>query len=132
VLSGFGGVDRLWAGSGVNTLTGGSGDDVYVFNVTANSSNRGVITDFANAKGNNDTIWLDNDAFTKLGSPGALNSALFFKGAAAHDSNDYIIYNSTTGKLYYDDDGTGSHAQVEICTITNKANISAGDFTVMG
>ena len=61
----------------------------------------------------------------------ALNSALFFKGAAAHDSNDYIIYNSATGKLYYDDDGTGSHAQVEICTITNKANISAGDFTVM-
>ena len=31
----------------------------------------------------------------------------------AADSNDHILYNTTTGALYYDSDGNGPHAAVE-------------------
>ena len=31
-------------------------------------------------------------------------------GATAHDATDRIVYDSSTGKVYYDDDGTGQDA----------------------
>ena len=36
-----------------------------------------------------------------------MSSSAFYVGAAAHDSTDRIIYNSDTGALSYDPDGTG-------------------------
>ncbi|MFL5163986.1 MAG: hypothetical protein ACJ8CZ_16315, partial [Microvirga sp.] len=52
-------------------------------------------------------------------------------GDHALDRDDFFVYNSANGKLYWDVDGSGSKAQVEIATIKleKKAGlITAADF----
>ena len=44
---------------------------------------------------------------------------------------EHLIYNKATGGLFYDSDGTGSHAPVQLATLTNKAAINASDFFVI-
>ena len=65
------------------------------------------LTDFAVA---DDTIRLDQAVSSKLTTLGSLNAGLFRSSAngAAGDSNDYILYNASTGSLAYDADGSGS------------------------
>ena len=60
-------------------------------------------------------------------------SAYFYAGTKAHDANDRIIYNQATGALYYDSDGTGSHAQVQFATISNHATagLAYNDFVLI-
>jgi serralysin len=48
--------------------------------------------------------------FRTIGS--ALSAGEFHKGAAAHDANDRIIYNSATGALLYDANGDASGGSV--------------------
>ena len=74
---------------------------------------------------------VDDAMFTGLGL-GALNANAFFAGTAAHDADDRIIYNKTTGQLFYDDDGTGAHAQVWFAVLTTKpVDVAANDFAVI-
>jgi Ca2+-binding RTX toxin-like protein len=44
------------------------------------------------------------------------------------DSNDRLIYDQTTGKLYYDADGSGLGAAVQIATLSNLAALHHDDF----
>jgi Ca2+-binding RTX toxin-like protein len=132
VLAGLGGNDRLAGGLGSDTLVGGSGNDVFVFNTALSAStNRDVISDFANVTGNNDTIYLENAIFTRLTTGGTLNSAYFKVGTAAADANDFIVYNKSTGALFYDADGSGSGRAIQIATIANNATLTSGDFVVI-
>jgi Ca2+-binding RTX toxin-like protein len=140
-LSGMGGADKLIGGSGNDrlngglgndTLTGGTGNDRFDFTTRPGTSNTDKITDFHNAAGDNDTIQLSHTAFSSLGAKGHLQAGYFHAGTAAHDANDHVIYDRSTGKLYYDDDGNGAHAQVCFATLTNHpANVSAADFVVI-
>ncbi|MBO1911615.1 hypothetical protein J4G37_43345, partial [Microvirga sp. 3-52] len=69
-LSGESGQDRLYGGADNDWLSGGSGSDVFVFDARLGTSktdrkvNFDKIADF-NVK--DDTIWLDNAIFKKLG-----------------------------------------------------------------
>ena len=45
--------------------------------------------------------------------------------------NDYLIYNKTTGVLYYDQDGSGSAKAVEIASLSKKLKMTAADFMVI-
>ena len=64
-IYGLGGNDRLYGGVGKDILSGGSGYDVFVFNTKPNkSTNLDKISDF---NVNDDSIWLDNAIFKKLG-----------------------------------------------------------------
>jgi Ca2+-binding RTX toxin-like protein len=49
----------------------------------------------------------------------------------AEDSNDYILYNTTTGALLYDSDGNGVGAATQFATLTTKPSITAADFVVI-
>jgi serralysin len=63
---------------------------------------------------------------------GNLQSKYFFAGSQAHDKDDHIIYNKASGALYYDSDGTGSHAQVQFATLTNHpSNVGYQDFVLI-
>jgi Ca2+-binding RTX toxin-like protein len=118
-LNGGLGSDSLNGSLGNDNLTGGTGPDYFVFNTALNATtNKDLITDFSVV---DDTIRLENGIMTGLGTTlGTLSAAKFWSGAgvvAAHDADDRMIYNTTTGALYYDADGTGAVAAIQIATI---------------
>ncbi len=134
VLAGLEGNDFLYGGLGNDQLSGGLGKDVFVFDTKANkSTNVDKILDF---KSTDDSIYLDNQFFTKLGKgtptkPVKFKSDMFVENAKAKDKEDRIVYDKKTGSLYYDQDGTGSKAQVKIATISNKQKLYYHDFFVI-
>lgn len=129
-LDGRGGNDSLYGSSGRDILSGGAGLDTFLFNTGLSDINIDVIRDFMPV---DDTIKLENAVFLKLASTGALRAAYFHVGAAAADTNDYIIYNKSTGALYYDADGNkvGGDAAVQFATISNKASLTSADFVIV-
>lgn len=108
-LRGGGGNDTLSGGAEKDTLVGGSGNDRFCFNTSLNASiNVDRVNDFVVG---DDMIQLENAVFTALSRTGALAPGQLRVGVgitAAADANDYLIYNSTTGALYYDADGSGA------------------------
>ncbi|WP_201860376.1 M10 family metallopeptidase C-terminal domain-containing protein [Microvirga soli] len=133
-LSGDSGNDRINGGLGNDLLQGGVGKDVFVFDTRANKrTNVDKITDF---RSQDDSIHLDNLYFTKLGSgtaskPKKFKSDMFVQNNKAKDAEDRIVYDKKSGKLYYDQDGTGSKAQIHIATLTNKTKLAYHDFYVI-
>lgn len=127
VIEGGGGNDTLTGGQGADTLTGGSGYDSFVFN---HPTTTGVdrITDFSSAY---DTIQLENSVFTALTKTGFLASPAFWKGAAAHDATDRIIYDPATGVVSYDPDGTGAAAAQQIVKLAANLALTNSDFVVI-
>jgi Ca2+-binding RTX toxin-like protein len=123
VLNGMGGND---------TLAGGSGADFYVFNSSlVGLPNVDRITDFSVA---DDTIRLENtgaNLFTALTVTGTLNAAAFWTGAAAHDSDDRIIYNAAIGDVWYDADGTGGTAAIKFAILSTGLAVTNADFFVI-
>ncbi|HYJ52239.1 MAG TPA: hypothetical protein VEW04_03620, partial [Allosphingosinicella sp.] len=73
---------------------------------------------------------LDDAVFTGL-SLGALNANAFVIGTTAQDADDRIIYNSTTGALFFDADGNGAGAAVQFATLDGHPIVTASDFTVI-
>ena len=127
------GDNTINGGLGNDTLTGGLGNDIFIFNTAPNrTSNVDRITDFSLT---DDTIQLENAVFTGLGSgTGTLDSSMFRSGAGvttAGDSSDRIIYNTTSGALFYDADGTGATAAVQIALIGNQANLTVNDLVII-
>ncbi|MBB3020056.1 Ca2+-binding RTX toxin-like protein [Microvirga lupini] len=134
-LSGNGGNDKLFGGSGNDTLTGGTGKDVFAFDYKPNTkTNKDKIVDF---KVVDDSIWLDNAIFTKLGKsgtekkPAQLKSSYFTIGSKAKDKNDYVIYDDKKGKLFYDADGSGKGKAVEIASLSKNLALTHKDFFVI-
>jgi len=129
-LLGEQGNDTLIGGTGMDTLTGGTGRDVFVFNTRpSKTTNLDRITDFNVA---DDTIHLARSVFSKISTPGTLAKSAFWTGDKAHDSDDRIIYNKTTGALFYDGDGSGTNmAAVQFATIAKYLKITEKDFYVI-
>ncbi|MGQ0686970.1 CAP domain-containing protein [Bradyrhizobium sp.] len=127
-LLGDSGNDYLYGGLGRDVLTGGVGQDSFVFDTTLGASNIDQITDFSVV---DDTIRLDNAVFTKFSWNGTMSSSAFYIGAAAHDSTDRIIYDSSTGALSYDPDGTGSAAAVQFAELSPDLALTYRDFLIV-
>jgi serralysin len=138
-LRGLGGKDRLDGGSGNDrlaggggagndTLIGGTGVDTFVFDA-ALKSNVDTISGFSVA---DDTICLENAIFSKLAGTGALSSAQFYASTSgvAHDKTDRIIYETDTGKLFYDADGNLAGAAVQFAILDKHPTLTAADFFI--
>jgi VCBS repeat-containing protein len=133
------GNDALYGGTGNDLLNGGGGDDTFVFDTALEAAtNVDTIADFdANpGGGGQDRIHLDETIFSQLTATGALGSSNFAAnaGGTATDANDYILYDSTTGNLYYDADGNGAGARVQFGTLTPggiSGAVDATDFLVI-
>ena len=128
------GDDRIHGGTGNDRLSGEGGRDIFVFDTRPNKrTNVDRIDDF-NAR--DDSIWLENKIFTKLGSgtaskPKKFNADMFVKATKAQDAEDRIVYDRKTGALYYDQDGSGSKAQVKIAMLNKNLALTHNDFFVI-
>lgn len=114
-LSGNGGNDVLDGGAGIDTLRGGDGYDRFFFQHVG-SSNADVVLDF---KSGTDVIVLDINAFKVFRTPRFIHEEEFRVGSSAKDADDVLIYDRPTGRLWYDRDGVGGHAQQLILTFAD-------------
>ncbi len=127
-LLGGDGSDRLSGELGRDILTGGFGQDSFIFDTSLSVSNIDMVTDFSVV---DDTIRLDNAVFTTFGRTGTMSSSAFYTGAAAHDSTDRILYNSSTGALSYDPDGTGAASAIQFAELAPGLALASQDFLIV-
>jgi Ca2+-binding RTX toxin-like protein len=129
-LSGGAGSDRLIGGAGNDVLTGGSGTDTFRFtHAPSATGNIDRIADFSAA---DDVIQLENAVFAKLAATGGLAATNFRAGAGAKalDANDFVLYDTATGSLSYDADGSGAGAAVRIAVLTGAPSLGNVDIFV--
>jgi serralysin len=117
-LSGGAGNDTLIGGIGADTLSGGVGADIFCFDTLPAAGGRDLVKDFVHGL---DSLQFDDGIFAAL-SIGTLADSQFVAGASAIDANDFIIYNSSNGVLYYDGDGSGAGSAVEIAQLGSSSH----------
>lgn len=113
--------------AGTDRLTGGHGADSFMMTTALSATNVDTITDFQVGF---DKIGVDRSFFTQVGAAGALDPNAFGAFGAA-DASDRILYDSATGTLYYDSDGSGAAAAVAFALVTPGLAMSASDFFVV-
>ena len=126
IIKGLAGDDTLNGGAGNDVLTGGDGKDIFQLTTLS----KDTITDFSVV---DDRIQLENSVFAKLTATGDLHPAYFKTGTAAIDTNDYVIYNSSNGALFYDADGNGAGAATQIAMLGTGTHpaLTYADFFVI-
>ncbi|HVQ09777.1 MAG TPA: calcium-binding protein [Allosphingosinicella sp.] len=126
-LAGNFGANLLDGKGGNDLLAGLAGADIFAFTSALGAGNVDTLFDFSAA---DDTIALDDAVFAGL-TPGALPAGAFVIGGAAQDVDDRIVYDSATGRLFYDADGSGAGAAIPFATLQGAPAITAADFMVI-
>ena len=129
LVRGNDGANVIDGGGGNDTLWGMGGTDTFLFSSALGSGGVARIGDFNVA---DDQIQLDSAIFSAL-DLGVLDASAFKDNAAApRDADDFIIYNSNTGSLFYDADAGGSAFRaVKFASLSAGLNLSAADFLVI-
>ncbi|MEH2290652.1 MAG: calcium-binding protein [Nostoc sp.] len=148
IASGAIGNNTLEGGSGDDTLRGGSGDaiiiggkgndrlfgeggiDTFVFN----SFDEGLdlIRDFGANNEPNELIQVSAAGFGGGLSAGVLQASQFTLGESATTSSQRFIYNSTTGALFFDQDGSaGAFTQVQFAGLSPGLSLTNNNFVVV-
>jgi len=139
--------DRFEGNGGNDKLTGGAGADTFVFGkvhqevVTGSSTTvqtyvdtafnltgYDTITDFTRGS---DKLELNTDQYAKLALGFTSANLKVGAGAVAGDSNDYLIFDTTTKMLKYDADGNGAGAAVNIAVLTGVSTLTTSDFHIV-
>lgn len=130
ILLGDAGNDTLTGGTGVDLLVGGAGNDVFVFNAAIRASNADVIDGFSTGL---DDLRFNNAIFTKIGKDGAMSANAFAAGnfTSGQDTSDRLIYNTSTGQLFYDADGSKAGGSVLVATLADAPTLLAADIQVI-
>ena len=126
---GLDGNDKIFGHAGNDKLVGGGGNDQFVFNTALNAAtNVDRISDFDVVA---DTIMLKNTIFTTISGTGTLTAAQFTANATgtAQDADDRIVYETDTGKLFFDSNGNAAGGSVLFAVVSpdlalTNANIS--------
>jgi serralysin len=130
ISGGTGNNDHIDGGGDNDTLTGNAGNDNFNFGWDLADAGVDTITDF------NGTVDLIHIASWWGGGfvDDVLASNQFRSGAGvttANTATQRVIYNSTTGDLYFDQDGAGGVAAVKFATLSNLAALTFDDIHVM-
>jgi Ca2+-binding RTX toxin-like protein len=139
LLEGSFGSDTLDGGAGNDTLTGHNqnllGDEEqnsFLFSVTPVPTNADLIVDFLPGT---DKIILDGTVHLDAGANGnfAAGDARFWSSTSgtAHDADDRVIYNTVTGQLWYDLDGSGVGTAALVATLEDTPAIVATDIAII-
>jgi Ca2+-binding RTX toxin-like protein len=142
VLSGLAGNDTLDGGSGNDTLTGGLGNDTFLFSSgIKGNKNIDTVKDFVHGQ---DKIYLSADIFSKLAAAVGFasgNEPLSLAKADSHylvsavkvkavDVSSHLLYDTATGRLSYDEDGSGKLAASAFVTLTGRPVLTLDDFWI--
>ncbi|OYW47709.1 MAG: hypothetical protein B7Z36_02105 [Novosphingobium sp. 12-63-9] len=132
-IRGGGGNDKLHGGLGRDVLIGGTGADSFVFDSRFESAaSRDTISDFSHEQG--DLITLSLKVMRGLTHTGGLLADQFYTAAGAtraQDATDRIVYNTSTGVLYYDSDGIGGHAANMLAALKGAPLLAFTDFEII-
>jgi serralysin len=142
VIDGTNGDDTFAGGGGNDTLIGGPGNDTYVFDAAPGEANADFIlfekyTVEVQGFDEADRLALDNDVMAALGAAGdfAADDERFFAAAGASggaEADDRVVYDTDSGRLYYDADGSGSgDAQLIATLAVGGLQLAAGDISVI-
>jgi len=118
--------NRIVGGGGSDTLTGGNGADQFMFSVAADGGD--TITDFSSAAGDRIQVIAANFGLT-AGGTALLRSATSLPAAIGPAGQ--FLYNTTNGQLWFDRDGVGAGAAVQLATLSNRAALSASDIQLV-
>ena len=129
-LSGGDGNDLLVGGLDSDTLTGGAGIDTFWFDKTFGISNIDTITDFTSGS---DILQFSRVAagLSTVGALGQLTAtdSRFEANATgiASTADVRLLYNTTTGELAYDSDGSGLATANVLEVLASAPSVSASD-----
>jgi Ca2+-binding RTX toxin-like protein len=128
-LDGGAGNDVLNAGAGLDRLTGGLGNDVFQLTTAASTTNTDTIVDFTVGQ---DRIEVKGTLFGLGATPKPLPGGQFGLGSTATTLQQRLLYDASSGTLYYDKDGMNpANAPVKIAVFSNKPMLSASDFFII-
>jgi uncharacterized delta-60 repeat protein len=118
--------DSLFGKGGNDSLTGGPQADRFVMDTAPDgATNNDTITDFAPGS---DKLVLSEVIYSSVPS-GPLAAGSFVSGSspAAADADDHILYDTTTGAVSYDADGSGPTDAIVFATLSNHPALTAQD-----
>jgi Ca2+-binding RTX toxin-like protein len=129
-IIGNAGNNFLNGATGADTLTGLGGNDIFMFNTAIGGGNIDDITDFNVA---DDTIRLDNAIFASIAGTGVLTAAQFVANTSgtALDADDHIIYETDTGRLIYDANGSTAGGRYLVATLDAGLAMTNADFFIV-
>ncbi|HKX87725.1 MAG TPA: M10 family metallopeptidase C-terminal domain-containing protein [Sphingopyxis sp.] len=126
-IEGGHGNDLISGGLGADVLLGHGGVDDFLFDSALGGGNVDTLADFLVGT---DRIFLEDSVFTGLAT-GALAAGAFATGSAATEADDRIIYDATTGALYFDADGVGGAAAIQFAQLNPGLELTAASFAVI-
>ena len=127
ILLGGDGADQLNGGAGSDVLNGGAGADQFVFADALGPSSVDGIQDFVSGV---DRLLLENDIFIGL-TLGVLASSAFSFGKVAREASHRILYDPSSGALFFDADGVGGVAAVQFAVLSGSPALAAIDLVVI-
>lgn len=135
-LAGMGGDDTIWAyagddriagGMGNDILTGGVGADRFIFDTALDAAaNVDCIKDYQCGV---DAIELDRSIFAAL-QQGILPDSAFVIDNRSRTPEQRIIYDSSTGSLYYDADGNNATAMIQFALLSKGLQLTHDDIII--
>ena len=129
VLTGNAGADIFQLGKvHTQTVTGAATVVQTYTNVATNLTGVDIITDFVSGS---DHLALNDDFFAALTSGVSVGNLVQGAGAVALDANDFLIFDSTNGALYYDADGNGAGLATQFATLTGVLTLTEADFSII-
>lgn len=113
-----------------NTLTGGAGSDKFLFNAALDGTNNvDTITDFVSGA---DRLYLNAEIFSALSSAKLSQSLVSGNGITPSSTVQHLLYDTATGDLSYDADGSGSLAAIRFARLSGVPALTAGDIQIIG
>ena len=133
VLRGNAGDNNLAAGRGDDVLIGNGGDDVLIGDDGADNfvvtGGNGDMLSIADLLSGTDHLWLTPGAVSRI-DPDAFAADQLRASTAPPDTNDFLVYDRTSGILSYDASGDGNGPLMMLVSLVPGTLLLADDITI--